>query len=253
MVDIHSHVLPGLDDGARTVEESLDMLRLAAARGTTDIVATPHANDVFAFDPLRVEETFHDLAERSIGIINLHLGCDFHLNYDNLRDALNDPPKYSVNHGRYLMVELPDLISVSSIRQTLSHLTRAGILPVITHPERNLSLQPNLRALENWVRDGCFLQVTGQSFLGRFGREAQRAAEWLMHAGLVHFVASDAHDCSDRPPDLSGAYKHVASRYGARRADALFIDNPTAVLWGDSIPLFAKPGKLSRLFGFASR
>ncbi len=227
------------------------MLRLAAACGTTDIVATPHANAAFPFEPSRVDETFRDLADKSSGIINLHLGCDFHLNYDNLRDALNDPVKYTVNHRRYLMVELPDLVSVSSMRQTLRHLIRAGILPVITHPERNLSLQANLREIEGWVADGCFMQVTGQSFLGRFGPEAQRAADRLMKAGLVHFVASDAHDCIDRSPDLSQAYKHVCSRYGVRRADALFVENPTAVLWGDSITLFEKPGKLSRLFRFA--
>lgn len=250
MVDIHSHVLPGLDDGARTVDESLEMLKLAAASGTTDIVATPHANAEFRFDPQRVQEVFRDLTDKSSKIIKLHLGCDFHVNYDNLHDALGDPAKYTINHGPYLMVELPDLLAVSAMRNTLQRLIRADILPVITHPERNFSLQAKLQELAAWVRDGCFVQVTGQSFLGRFGPVAQQAAEWLTKAGLVHFVASDAHDCIDRPPDLSEAYAHIRSRYGTERADLLFIHNPTAVLWGDPISLFAKPRGISRLFRF---
>lgn len=149
------------------------------------------------------------------------------------------------------MVELPDLVSLSSIRETLRQLVNAQIKPVITHPERNMSLQPKIGELERWVREGCFVQVTGQSFLGRFGPEAKRATDAMMKADLVHFVASDAHDCVDRWPDLSEPYKYVSSRYGAPRARAIFDDNPTAAVWGESIISAAgNRSKMSRLLDF---
>jgi len=251
MIDIHSHVLPGLDDGARSSEESLEMLRLAADSGTTDIVATPHANSEFPFDERRVEEAFHALSATSSGVIRLHLGCDFHLSYENLQDALRNPAKYTVNHSSYLMVELPDLVALATVRSGLRQLIGARIIPVITHPERNVSLQPRLDELARWNKDGCLMQVTAQSFLGRFGPLAKDAAHQLMDAGLVHFVASDAHDRVDRPPDLSAAYKYISSRFGADRADSMFTYNPACVISGESLTSPAtKPRKRSRFFSF---
>jgi protein-tyrosine phosphatase len=151
MVDIHSHILPGLDDGAQSMEESVEMLAIAAAAGTTDIVATPHANAQFRFDPELVRQLFRDLSGRTTVSIRIHLGCDFHLNYDNLLNAIKDPAKYTINNHQYLMVELPDLVALPAVKKALNQLTGAGVIPVITHPERNRSLQAELRELERWV------------------------------------------------------------------------------------------------------
>jgi protein-tyrosine phosphatase len=236
MVDIHSHILPGLDDGAQTIEESLEMLAIAAASGTTDIVATPHANGEFRFDPDRVQQLFQDLSGRKAASVRIHLGCDFHLNYDNLLNALENPAKYTINHHQYLMLELPDLIALAAVKSAINQLISVGIVPIITHPERNRSLQPELRELEHWTAAGARVQVTAQSLLGRFGAAAQRAADSLMNGNHVHFIASDAHDCIDRTPDLSASYKYVSAKYGTQRADALFIHNPTATLPGTPLP-----------------
>lgn len=235
MVDIHSHILPGLDDGAQTIEESLEMLDIAAASGTTDIVATPHANGEFRFDPERVQQLFHDLSGRKTAAIRIHLGCDFHLNYDNLLNAIENPAKYTINRHQYLMVELPDLIALAAVKSAINQLIGVGVVPIITHPERNHSLQPELHELDRWTAEGARVQVTAQSLLGRFGPAAQRAADSLMNSNQVHFIASDAHDCIDRTPDLSAAYKYVSASYGAHRADTLFIHNPTATLHGNAL------------------
>lgn len=252
MIDIHSHVLPGLDDGARTLDESLEMLRLAAASGTTDIVATPHANPDFVFDTERVNELFLELSERSSTFISLHLGCDFHLSYSNLVEALDRPDKYTINQGKYLMVELPDLVAFGSVREALSQLIRIGLTPIITHPERNMSLQRKQDELLRWIKEGCLLQVTAQSFLGRFGPIAKNSAEKLMAAELVHFVASDAHDCLDRPPDLSTAYSYISSRYGAERAELVFTANPFCVIKEEPISSrLPVPRKHSPFFAFS--
>lgn len=235
MVDIHSHILPGLDDGAQTMEESIEMLAIAAASGTTDIVATPHSNGEFRFDPERAEQLVQDLSERNNASVTVHLGCDFHLNYDNLRNALENPTQYTINHHQYLMVELPDIVALASVKKAINRLIDIRIIPVITHPERNRSLQPRLGELERWVVDGACVQVTAQSLLGRFGPLARHAANTLMNANLVHFIASDAHDCVDRTPDLSSAREYVSMRYGSSRADALFIHNPAATLLGNPL------------------
>ena len=251
MVDIHSHILPGLDDGAQTLDETLAMLKLAAENGTTDIVATPHANSSFAYNEQVVEQLIAEVTNEAGDLIRIHRGCDFHLNFDNLSSALEHPTQYTINSGRYLMVELPDLASLPVMRTVLGRLLAVRVVPVITHPERNGPLCANLPELENWVRDGCLLQVTAQSFFGRFGNTAQRVAESLMNSGSVHFVASDAHDCIDRPPNLAPAYQHVAQRWGQERADTLFFDHPSAVVMDE--PIFAaapRPPKKASRFSF---
>ena len=233
------------------MEESLAMLQLAVASGTTDIVATPHANSSYIFDSAERDRLLDELSRQIDGVIKVHRACDFHLSFDNLMDALEHPSKYTVNGGRYLMVELPDMVSLTAMRTAVNRLLDARITPVITHPERNPSIQSQLKVLEDWVRDGCLFQVTAQSLTGRFGSTAQRTAETLMNSDMVHFIASDAHDCKDRPPDLSGAYKVVEHRWGAERADALFLQNPSAVIWDEAI--FApmpKPVKKSPFYLF---
>ncbi len=248
MVDLHSHILPGLDDGASSFEDSLEMLRLAAATGTTDIVATPHCNAQYPFHPASIEQLIAELTAHSQGAPTIHTGCDFHLSYDNLRDALQHPTKYTINHGPYLLVELPDLVSLPPTRNVLRELLNSRMVPVITHPERNSSVQRELKELKSWVDDGCLLQVTAQSLLGGFGMRAQRAAQSLMNDKLVHFIASDAHDTGQRPPDLSAAFRYVSTRYSAARAERLFVANPTAVIAGEPLPLrVPEPPLFSRL------
>ena len=235
MIDIHSHILHAWDDGARTLEESLDMLRIAADSGTTDIVATPHANSEFKFDPSVVAQRCAELRAAAGDLIRVHLGCDFHLSYENVQDAIRNPSKYTINQKTYLMVELPDMVILESARAVLSRLRSVGIVPVITHPERNPRLLGRLDELAQWVDEGCLMQVTGQSLLGRFGPEAERCAHGMLARNLVHFVASDAHDCEDRPPRLDYAYQRISSRYGADRADRLFVINPKAALAGEEL------------------
>jgi len=235
------------------MEESFEMLKLAVANGCTDLVATPHSSSRFVFDEARVTEAFHELSALSRGLINLHRGCDCHLNFKNLQDALAYPAKYSINGSRYLLVELPDLLSVTAVREQLQALLNARIVPIITHPERNFTLQANTDHIKMWVADGCLVQVTGQSFLGRFGSAAQDSADTFMNGDLVHFVASDAHDCVNRPPSLSGAYELVRSRWGDARARALFMDNPAAVIHDEPVVRSARPNRMLKFFSFGAK
>ncbi|MCX6588646.1 MAG: exopolysaccharide biosynthesis protein [Acidobacteria bacterium] len=235
MIDIHSHVLWGLDDGARTLEQSEAMLRMAAAHGTTDIVATPHADLQFTFQPVLIDERRKELQERLGETIRIHTGCDFHLKLDNIQDALAHPAKYSVNGRGWLLVEFSDLMIFPNTEEIFAQLENAGMRVIVTHPERNWLLRQKPERLEAWVHQGAFLQVTGQSLLGFFGSDVRKFSESLIEKGWVHFLASDAHDTKRRPPVLDQTWKRVSDRYGADYAEALLKIHPQAVIDGYKI------------------
>lgn len=221
-----------MDDGAKTLDQSLEMLRVAAASGTADIVASPHANDEFQFDPEIVAVKLEELRSAADGLIRVHAGCDFHLSYDNIQDSLEHPSKYAINHENYVLVEFSDLLIPQTSDEVFYQMQSAGMVPIVTHPERNMLLQRRLDKLEGWAESGCLLQVTAGSFLGRFGKQAKAFADLLLERGLVHIVASDAHDAKYRPPSLKEAYDYVTKACGAARAEMLFVKNPGATLVG---------------------
>jgi protein-tyrosine phosphatase len=235
MIDIHSHILWGLDDGARTIQDSTAMLAMAAEGGTTDIVATPHANMMYRFEPETVKQRIAELAEASGGRPAIHYGCDFHLSFDNIQDALENPSRYTVNCGQYLMVEFPDRTVPHGMNKALEALIRKGIAPVITHPERHPVLGRD-GAIQEWVEAGCLVQVTAGSLLGRFGAEAERSGWEMLRRGLAHFVASDAHGTRDRTTRLDTAFTAVAERLGEEFAAQVFEEFPHAVIAKAPLP-----------------
>jgi protein-tyrosine phosphatase len=236
VIDIHSHILFGLDDGARTLEESTAMVRMAAAAGTTDIVATPHANNQYAYDPEIIERKLAELRLAAGDAIRIHRGCDFHLTPENIADAIHWPAKYSIGGNGYLLVEFSDHMVPETAGEIFGSMLNAGLRPIITHPERNPLLQKKMELIEAWVERGCLVQVTAYSPLGRFGKTAKAAADRLLASGLVHFLASDAHDCKHRPPALDEPWKHIAKEFGEPAARALLETNPAAALAGATEP-----------------
>jgi protein-tyrosine phosphatase len=237
LVDIHSHILPGLDDGAQSLDESVAMLRLAADSGTTDIVATPHANHQFTFDPDLIGRKIAELEEAAGPLPRIHRGCDFHLTLENIQDALANPDKYAINHLNYILVEFSDLLIPRTTQDIFDRLLSAGLTPIITHPERNNLLHSRLDQLTSWVERGSLVQVTAGSLMGSFGRSAKAVATDLMNRNLVHFIASDAHDTKYRTPVLRDAYQYVEKTWSAALAETLFIHAPHAVIAGEEIQL----------------
>ncbi len=235
MIDIHSHVLYGLDDGARSFEDSLAMLRMAAAHGTTALVATPHASPAYRFQPERIAPQIAELSaalKESGEALELYSGCDFHLSHDNINDSIDHPNKYTINKNTYLLVEFSDLLIFRNTQEIFARLTGAGMIPVITHPERNALLRQRLEAIAEWVASGACVQVTAQSLTGGFGRHAQEFCRRLLDRGLVHFAASDGHDCERRPPRMDQARAWLAENYGEAAAETLCVTNPRAAVTG---------------------
>jgi protein-tyrosine phosphatase len=237
LIDLHSHVLYGLDDGARSLEDSLAMVRMAAEHGTTDLVATPHANPTYKFDPALIAGRKAELEAECGGALRLHTGCDFHLSYENIQDAVANPQKYTIAQKCYLLVEFSDLLIFRNTPEIFGRLLDAGMIPMITHPERNGLLRQRIEQIAEWVEGGACVQVTAQSLTGGFGRRALEFSIELLHRGLVHVIASDAHDLEHRPPVMDQAYEWLQGRYGTELAQALCIFNPGAALRGERMSL----------------
>jgi protein-tyrosine phosphatase len=244
MVDLHHHLLPALDDGAPDLPTSLQMARLAVADGITHVVCTPHASSRYAYDPQRILGALDQLraALSASGLrLVLGVGCDFHLSYENIQDAFEHPHRYTINRGEYLLVELPDYGLPPTLEETFYSLRLAGMTPILTHPERNPSLQQNTARLAVWIRDGLLTQITAGSVTGRMGRKAERLAHHLLANRWVHFIATDAHNTTSRPPEMRAACELIAKRYGEAFAQRLCTENPQAVFDGRPLPPQEEP------------
>jgi protein-tyrosine phosphatase len=241
VIDVHCHILPKVDDGPKSWDTARQMCQMAWADGITHIVATPHANDRYPYDREYLVTALERLRRFTRGQPQLSLGCDFHLSYDNLQDALERPRRYTIEGSSYLLVELSNYSLPAQITDCFLKLGDIGITPVITHPERNPILQRSPQRVLDWVEQGCVVQVTASAVTGSWGEKVQQAAEWLLKRGAVHALASDAHDISHRLPRLSPARDLVTEICGAKIAHWLVESNPSAIVTGQPLPYFPKP------------
>lgn len=208
------------------------MARMALEYGTTDIVATPHANEEFAYEPQVVTHSIHEL-QRAVGDgIKIHRGCDFHLSPRNIQMALREPSRFSINGLRYLLVEFPDATLFHGIEAVFDNLASAGLTPIVTHPERNMHLASDIPRLRRWVEKGIPLQITAQSLLGNFGSDLERWCLQMLGDGYVHFVASDAHDLTRRPPRLDQSRDFLIDQFDEECAELLLEVHPRAAIEG---------------------
>lgn len=236
MVDVHCHILPGLDDGPENIEESLEMAEAAIADGITHVVATPHCSNEYAFDYARVSKLREEVQGRIGERLKLATGCDFHLNPENLEALRKSPEDFCINQKGYLLVEFNEFSIPPAMDQMLHELQLAGLRPIVTHPERNGILRSQPERLAKWVRAGNFVQVTGGSLTGTFGPGAQKDALRWIAQGVVHFVASDAHNMRGRPLRLQPAYDLVKEQFGEEMSRGLFVENPLAAFEGRELP-----------------
>ena len=214
---------------------------MAAADGVSHIVATPHSNYRYHFDP-EVNRRKRDELQNVIGDTpQLLLGCDFHLSYENLEDVRQRPTRYSINQGPYLLVEFADMNIPPNMDQLFFDLLSHKLIPIITHPERNPILSEKPEWIKKWIEVGCLVQITAGSFLGRFGKRAERSSWEMLRHDMVHFIASDAHNTTSRPPLLSEARRVIAEDRGEDVGRALADSNPRAVIEGKPLPWWREP------------
>jgi protein-tyrosine phosphatase len=242
VIDIHCHLLPEVDDGPRTWDVSQEMCRMAAADGIEHIVTTPHANERYHYDREYLARLVTHLQELVGPLPRITLGCDFHLSYENMQDALVNPANYTIEGTNYLLVEFSNYSIPAQIDNFFGMLGSSGITPIITHPERNPLLQKNPEKVLQWIELGCAVQVTAGVVTGAWGDRAWRAAKWLFEREAVHILASDAHDTQHRVPNLSKARDASRDEFcDSGIAKMLVDDNPRAIISGKPLPYFPNP------------
>jgi protein-tyrosine phosphatase len=235
IVDIHSHLLPGVDDGAQTPEEALDLARAAVADGVEHLVLTPH---VFPgrFDNTRstIEAGFSRFVNL-LRVYNIPLKLAFagEVRLDastlDLLAAGELPFLGTVEGYRTMLLELPDAQIPLGTDKLILHLVRQSIRPIIVHPERNKAVMEKPERMGLFVDMGCFLQLTGGSLLGQFGPRALSASRYLLEQEWVTAVASDAHNLGARTFRLSEARAYLCAEYGEAAARRLLRDGPKAL------------------------
>ena len=244
MIDLHCHIIPGVDDGPASLEETQAMLAMAAADGIEAISATPHCDLRYPYDPERCRAELARIQRSCPGVPRLHLGCELHLTPENIDRVLKTPVDFTLNGGDCLLVELPDRITPAALDAAFSAFQDSGLRTVIAHPERNLYLQKNPRHVRALVESGCYFQITAQSLAGAFGAPAERFARAFLKERLVHFIATDSHGPERRRPLLSRAFTETERRWGQATAKLLCVANPRAALESGPIQHMGAGSKL---------
>ena len=256
MIDLHCHILPGIDDGSRSWDESVEMARIAAADGITDIVATPHItpglyDNTTASISVLVEEFSNRLATAGIPI-RLHVGADVRVDPDLVGGVESGSVPVLGNRIRYLVAELPSQMMPPNIRELVYALQLRQIIPIITHPERHASMQQDPGLLRQFVEAGALAQVTAGSLVGEFGPVARRAANKMLERNLIHLIATDAHGTQKRRPVLTPGLAAAAAIVGEEAARAMVLDVPRAILAGVPV-VISDPVEPSLARGFLAR
>ena len=239
MIDTHSHVLPGLDDGPGTMAEAVAMCYASAADGVETVIATPHQrhqmwpNRDGAAIVAACEALQREVGDRPRILPGAEIRVDSELLADV--DAFPASGLLPLAGSRYLLLEFPSLGGPEP-RPLLHELLVAGWWPILAHAERVSRWVENPESLADLVQLGAFVQVTGGSLLGSFGRRARACCSWLLDRGLVHFVGSDAHDSDERPPGLTRAHEAITRGWGAAMADRLMTINPADILANLRLP-----------------
>lgn len=255
MIDIHCHILPEMDDGAESLDETLEMCRMALADGITTIVASPHQQD-------GVYQNSANAILEKVRVVNAHLkqaqiqiellpGADVRIEVDTGEKILNGEVLSINNTKRYFLLEFPSHAIPLNIDKLIFNLLLKNITPVLTHPERIYEVQESPNRVYELVEMGVLSQVTAMSITGGFGRRVKKCAQTLLKHNMVHIIASDAHSIDHRPPILSDAVEVVSRMLGEERTMEMVTTIPSQIVRGEVVGIIPAPIKIQRkLFWF---
>jgi len=233
VIDIHSHLLPGIDDGPRSWDESIELCRRVAAEGVTLSVATPHLIDgVYNNTRRRVDGLVRELNDR-LGdariALEVAIGAEVDFSSQLIQTLVDELPR--IANGKAVLMEMPVAVIPPRIADSLFNVRARGLVPVLAHPERNELLQERPSLAIDWLQAGAALQLDAESLLGLWGRRAKACAETLLSAGHYHAMASDAHSAERRPPRLRDALARAVALVG-EDAGKLLDEGPRALIAG---------------------
>ena len=245
MIDFHNHILPNIDDGAKTLEISLRMLKCAHKQGITDVVNTVHFQHPkvegldISYESIK-KATIHLQKELyNIDIpITLHIGAEVFYQPNLLK--IKDNPLLNYRHGKYILIEFQPHFIPDNHKQVLFNLKMSGTTPIIAHPERYRLVQNNFDIINEWLNFGCIIQVSAGSILGKMGKEIEKTALKIINNNSCQILGSDAHNDKNRNFLLREAYDLTEKIMGEVAAQKLVLDNPRSVLEGVGIVLDTK-------------
>jgi protein-tyrosine phosphatase len=235
MIDLHCHILPGLDDGAQNLQEAIAMAKMAEKDGVEKIVATPHLFRGHAHlkDLSLIEEKREELS-RALEENNIHLeilrGAEVHISHNLIQEIRKNKKDLVLNKSSYLFIEFPSDHVFSGAKNLLFDLMNEGLTPIIAHPERNSVFIRNPDFLYELIQMGSLSQANSGSFLGIYGVRTAEAVSRFLKLGLIHFIASDGHNTRSIVPRLSEAIKKIEGIMGEEKARYFVQENPLAVL-----------------------
>jgi len=246
MIDIHNHILPGIDDGAQNTEESLKMAQFAEQDGVKTIIATPHVfrppfiqKDLFCIQ--KKWSGFSPLLKTNNIQVELLLGSEVHFVHDLINVLKINYPYFGLNRGSYMIVEFPSNHVFSGAKQLFFELASRGLNLIIAHPERNSVFVRNPALLYDFIKMGVFTQANSGSFSSLYGTRTKEAAFRFLEWNFYHFLATDSHGKHNRSTRLSRAFRKISELVGDEEALALVEHNPKAVIQDRDIPFFKDP------------
>jgi len=257
LIDLHCHILHGVDDGPQTLDESLAMARAAAADGIDTVVATPHTLNGVYRNPSEAVRSGVDALQKALDAasipIRLHVGGDVHLVPDMMR-AIHTGEAVTIDDQRkYILLELPSQSLPPSLTEEIYRLRIGGVTPIITHPERNMALAQNSEILFDLIDMGALVQVTAMSLTGGFGEFVRGVSERFLEQRLIQVIATDAHSVEGRPPALSLAVEAAADVLrDPDEALRMVRETPAAILEGNAVDI-PEPRKSAHRFRFFRR
>ena len=236
MIDLHCHILPELDDGSKSLEESLAMARMAVESGVRAMVATPHCMDTRAAEVYDTWSFLRQSLEETGIPLKLFPGMEI-FGTQNTARLLREGKLFTLNGSRYPLIEFSFQSDGDEETWILRSVCRGGFRPIVAHPERYTYLQRDPEIINRWRRMGCLFQVNRGSLLGRFGGHAQALASELVERGFAAAVASDAHSPRMRTPWMADVRDLLSREFSPRHARMLLLDNPRKILKDEPITL----------------
>ena len=258
MIDIHCHILPEVDDGSRSLNESIEMALIAKEQGIKKIVNTSHYHPDFRYkkgeELLKELEDFNNVLKENMIDIEVLIGNEIYYTKDLIKE-IDRLDFYTLNNSRYILIELPPTNFPSDLCNIVYELKERNYIPVFAHVERYREVQENPDLIYDVINAGAIIQINSHSILGKSGKELQRTCDTLISRNMVHVVGTDAHRSKRRTPIYLDAYEYVSSKYSKEIADNLFIKNNDAIINNEDLNLSRpykeepkKKGLFKRLF-----
>lgn len=259
MIDLHCHILPGVDDGAKDLEDSLEMARIAEEQGIKKIINTSHYHPEFEYvmgeQLLDEVEKFNKILKENNINIEVLIGNELYYS-DNLLEYIESKEFHTLNKSKYLLIEFSPTGFPKNIGDIVYELKIRGYVPILAHVERYKPVREDISIIKEAIEEGALIQINASSIEGKAPKEFEKTCHNLIKNNMVHFVGSDAHSSIRRRPLLKDAYKVVSEKYGQAMADDLFGGNANKVINNEVITTEIKEilskqkkGFLSKIFG----